>query len=172
MTNSGGIELRLALLQVPVGPHRLVARRRRRRAGGRRAGRAGRASPTAAATHGPTAITTCSTSIVARARRDARDRAGAVALEAGDLDAFGDLRARGARLVGQSEHRLLVEREAAAVLVQADGQAVRAPVGVERAHVRGDLRLAGDQRRVVADPLVALVHLDEVGLLRGGPSAM
>ena len=46
------VEVRLALLQVPVGPHRLVARDARRRAGGRRAGRAGRASPTAA---GPTA---------------------------------------------------------------------------------------------------------------------
>ena len=51
--------------------------------------------------------------------------------------------------------------------MQADGQPLGAPVGVQRAHVRGDLRLARDQLRVVADPAVALVDLDEVRLLRG-----
>ena len=163
-----GVELRLALLQVPVGPHRLVR--------GDRAVGLVDVEPVGQVEHRPQlrhprpdGDHDLLDGDVAGARVHDGHGARAVALEAGDLDALDDLGARRARLVGQPEHRLPVEREAAAVLVQADGQALGAPVGVEPAHVRGDGGLAGDQLGVVADPPVALVHLDEVGLLRRGP---
>jgi hypothetical protein len=69
-------------------------------------------------------------------------------------------------LRGESEHRFLVEGEPAGVLVQAHGQARRAPVAVERAHVRRDRLLAHVQIRRVADPLLTLVNLDQIALLR------
>ena len=68
-------------------------------------------------------------------------------------------------LVAQAEHGLDVEREAALVLVEADGHALRAPVGEERLHVRVDLGLADDQLRAVADPLLPLECSREIGLL-------
>ena len=61
--------------------------------------------------------------------------------------------------------RVHVEREAALVLVQAHGHALRAPVGEEPLHVRVHLGLAEDQLGAVADPLLALVGLRQVGLL-------
>jgi hypothetical protein len=72
-----------------------------------------------------------------------------------------------ARLLGQAEHRLLVEREAARVLVEADGQARRAPVRVQAAHVALDGLGAQVQLAGVADALLALEHLGEVALLAG-----
>ena len=59
-----------------------------------------------------------------------------------------------------------VVREAALVLVQHGGHALRAPVREERLHVRVAGGLAGHERRVVADLLLALVDGGEVGLLR------
>ena len=94
-------------------------------------------------------------------------RPGAVEVESGDLDACFDASAGGAGLVGEAEHRLAVERVAAGVLVQADGQAGRAPVGVQAAHVRLDVLLADDQLGGVPDPLLALVHCDQILLLGG-----
>jgi len=76
------------------------------------------------------------------------------------------MRAPAARaLSARAEHRLAVERVAAGALVQADGQAGRAPVGVQVAHVRLDVLLSDDQLGGVPDPLLALVHRDQVLLL-------
>ena len=101
----------------------------------------------------------------ALARLHAPDGAGVVELEAGHLHALGDLGARDERLLRQALDRLPVEREAAAVLVEADAEAGRAPVGEERAHVGGHVGLPQDQLGLVADPLLALVDGGEVVLL-------
>jgi hypothetical protein len=95
----------------------------------------------------------------------ARDRAVVVELEARDLDPLGDLGAGLKRLPREPVDRLFVEREPAAVLVQTDGQPGRAPVGEHRPHVARDLGLAQDQLRLVADPLLALGDRGEVRLL-------
>jgi hypothetical protein len=50
--------------------------------------------------------------------------------------------------------------------VQADRQALGAPVGVELAHVSGHLVRPGVELRRVADALLALEHLSQLGLLR------
>ena len=91
-----------------------------------------------------------------------RDGAGAIELEAGDLDALLDLRPRRARLGREAEHRVAVVGEAAGPLVQADAEPRGAPVVEERAHVRRDLGLAEDELRRVADLLLALVDGREV----------
>ena len=77
-------------------------------------------------------------------------------------------RRRGARpasfaLAGEAVHRGHVVGEAALVLVQAHLDALRAPVREHAAHVLGDLGRADDQIGRVADPLLALVHLGQVG---------
>ena len=158
------VEGHLALLQVPVGPHRPVA--------GDAAVGLVHVEPGGQVEHrpqardpGPDGDHDLLGDDVAGARVDGRHRAGAVALEARHLDAGHELRAGQLRLAGEPVHRLAVEREPAAMLVQAGREPLRAPVGIERAHVRGDLGLAGDQLGVVADPLVALVDLDQVRLL-------
>jgi hypothetical protein len=79
------------------------------------------------------------------ARMHALDRARVVAIEAEDLDAVDDRRAGGSCLRREAVHRLLVEGEAAGVLVQADRQPVRAPVGVQAAHMTEDGLLADVQ---------------------------
>ena len=168
----GGHEARrvdrdLALLQVPVGPHRPVA--------GDGPVRRGDVEPRRQAEHVPQ---------LRDPRPDGDDHvldgdraavgghgrhgAGAVELEAGDLDARGDPRAGALGLVGQAVHGLAVEGEAAGTLVEAYGESGRPPVGVERAHVRGDLGLAGDQLGRVAEPLLTLGDRGQVGHLRGG----
>ena len=76
-------------------------------------------------------------------------------------------------LVAQSEHRLDVEREASLVLVEADRDALRAPVGEEPLHMRVDLGLADDELGAVADPLLSLERRRKIGLLHlAAPSAM
>ena len=77
--------------------------------------------------------------------------------------------ALGLALGEQPVDGLLVEGEAALVLVQADRHALRAPVGEERLHVRVDLGLAEDQLRAVADALVPLVDGGQVVLLHLRP---
>ena len=96
-------------------------------------------------------------------------RAGAVEFEAGDFHTRLDPGAGGTGLAGEALDRLTVERVAAGVLVQADGQPGRAPVGVQRAHVRFDVLLSEEQLGGIADPLLALVHRDQVLLLGRGP---
>ena len=120
------------------------------------------------AAHGPGAMTTCSpTSIgpalvsTADTEPSSRDTKPVTSTPSSDGDSLGEA------LVAQPEHGLDVEREAALVLVEADGHALRPPVGEERLHVRVDLGLARDQLRAVADPLLALVGRGEVGLLHG-----
>ena len=121
------------------------------------------------AAHGPGAITTCSpTSIAALARLTAdtepssRDTKPVTSTPSRTRDSLAEA------LVAQPEHRLDVEREAALVLVETDGHALRAPVGKERLHVRVDLGLARDQLGAVADPLLALETCGEVRLLHRG----
>ncbi len=100
------------------------------------------------------------------------DRGGDVAgaeLDPRHLDAGEHGHARAGALLDEPLHRLLVEREAALVLVQADGDAAGAPVGEQLLHVRRHRGLAHDQLRAVADPLLALEHGDEVALLRLRP---
>ena len=65
--------------------------------------------------------------------------------------------------------RVHVEGEAALVLVQADRDALRAPVGEEPLHVRVDFILADDQLRAVPDPFLASERLPEVCLLHRRP---
>ena len=157
----------LALLEIPVRPHRLVA------------GDVARGSVDVdrhrEAEHPPELLRPR-----ARARRRPARRprwspllvSTAVTLpssarpEAGDLGVRQDLDALGEALVAKPEHRLHVEREPALVLVQADRHALRAPVREEPLHVGVDLGLAGDQLGAVADPLVALEDGRQVGLLR------
>ena len=93
---------------------------------------------------------------------------GAVAgeLEARDLDAGDQLRAGRLGLGLHAGDRVEVVREAALVLVQDGGHALGAPVREELLHVRVAGGLAGHERRVVADLLLALVDGREVGLLR------
>ena len=129
------VDVDLALLQVPVGPHLALARPPpcRRLAHVQAAGRPSISH--SCGIHGPTATTTCSTSIGPAEVCTRVDRARAVELEAGDLDALLDLRARRARLGREAEHRLAVVGEAARALVQADAEARGAPVAEQRAHV-------------------------------------
>ena len=61
-----------------------------------------------------------------------------------------------------------VEREPALALVQADRDALRAPVGEEGLHVGVDLGLADEELGAVADPLLALEGGGEVVLLARG----
>ena len=65
--------------------------------------------------------------------------------------------------------RVHVEGEAALVLVQADRDALRAPVREERLHVRVDLGLADDQLGAVPDPLLAQECLRQISFLHCGP---
>src|SRR6266571_4850940 len=80
----------------------------------------------------------------------------------GDRDAFGFA------LPDEAQHRRHVEGEAALVLMEADGDALRAPVRKERLHVGVDLRRTDDQLRAVADLLLPLVRCDQVWLLDRG----
>ncbi len=93
------------------------------------------------------------------------DGAGLVAVEADDLDARGDLGARRLGEAGQALDRRAVVGEAARRLVQADRQPARPPVREQRAHVGVHRRLADDQLRGVAEALVPLEDLLQVGLL-------
>ncbi len=139
------VDADLAFLQVPVRPHRALADDLTR---GRRD-----VDPVRQAEERPEARRP-------RPRRDHDllahlDRAltrlecrhGAVVArgEACDLDALehGDTLAEA--LVAKAENGLDVEREPALMLVQADRDALRAPVREEVFHVRVDLGLAGDQ---------------------------
>ena len=141
VTKSRRVDLDLALLEVPVGPHRHVPAHRA-------VGRVDverRRQPEHLPDLGDPRADRDDDLLdrdVARARAHARHRPGAVELEAEHLDALGDPGARGARLARQPEHRLAVEREAAGVLVQADREPGRPPVGIERAHVLADRALA------------------------------
>ena len=96
---------------------------------------------------------------------------GAVAgeLEARHLDARDQLRARRLGLGLHARDGVEVVREAALVLVQDRRHAARAPVGEDRLHVRVAGALAGHERRVVADLLLALVDGSEIGLLHLRP---
>ena len=126
-----GVDLDLALLQVPVGPHRAVARDRA--VGLVHVERRGQVEqPPELADPGADRDDDLVDGDLARARRDRRHGPAPVELEARDLDAFGDARARVARQAGEPVHRLLVEREPPAMLVQADLEPGRPPVGVER----------------------------------------
>ena len=88
--------------------------------------------------------------------------------EAGDLDALEDGCAGRPSLVGQTEHRLAVEGEAAGALVQAGRQPLRAPVAEHAPHVGRHLVLAGVELRGVADLLLALEDLGQLLLLGWG----
>ena len=116
-------------------------------------------------THGPTPTMTCSTSMSPWSVWTAGDRARAVAVEPGHGDALDDPDALRARLVGDAVHRVDVEGEAAAVLVQDDRDPLRPPVREEPAHVGRAGRLAGDEGVRVADSLLARGDLGQVGLL-------
>ena len=123
--------------------------------------------------HGPGAITTCSpTSIRPALVGRPSTLSSAPNSKPVDLDAGEHRHAFGLALAERARRRTPVEGEAALVLVEADGDALRAPVREERLHVSVDLGLAEDQLRAVADPLVPLVDGDEVLLLHRGPSAM
>ena len=125
--------------------------RRRRRPADVDPVRRARASPTAGGSRGPTATTTCSTSIgpaLVCTRVTASEPSSS---KPAHLDPLGDLGSRRARLRRQPEHRLAVEGEAAAVLVQADAQALGPPVAEQAAHVRAHRVLADVQLRRVAD---------------------
>ena len=100
---------------------------------------------------------------------DGRDAVVGAELEARHLGVRVDLHALGEALVAEAGDRLEVEGEAALVLVQADGHALRAPVGEELLHVRVDLGLAEVEVGAVADPLMALVDGREVALLHLRP---
>ncbi len=65
----------------------------------------------------------------------------------------------------QAADRVHVEREPALVLVQADGDSLRAPVREQRLHVRVDGVGPDDELGVVADALLPLVCRGQVGLL-------
>ena len=95
-------------------------------------------------------------------RRDAVVRA---ELEARDLGVLEDADSLREALVAKTHDRLGVEREPALVLVQADGDALRAPVGEEPLHVRVDLGLAEDEVGAVPDALVPLVDGGEIAVL-------
>ena len=115
---------------------------------------------------GPGATMTCSpTAIRALVGLDGGDAVVGAELEAGHLGVRVDLDALLEALVAQAHHRLDVEGEAALVLVEADRDALRAPVGEELLHVRVDLGLAEVEVGAVADPLVALEDRGEVALL-------
>ncbi len=75
--------------------------------------------------------------------------------------------ARLAALPVQALDGVHVESEAALVLVQAHGHALRAPVREEPFHVLVDLGLADDQLGAVPDPLLALERGGQVRLLHG-----
>ena len=113
------VELDLALLQIPVGPHRQVALERAvgladvdpsRQAEQRPDG----GDPRADRDHDVFGVDR------PVARVDGGDRARVVEVEPGDFDAGADLGAGLLRLGGEAFHRLAVEREPAGVLVQAD----------------------------------------------------
>ena len=109
----------------------------RRRAGGRRAGPAGRASPTAARSTGrprpPPARPRSAPALVcdrASPRRSRRSRSPLTSTPS-------TIRAPAARALSrEAEHRLLVEGEAAACSCRQTVRPSRAPVGVQLAHVR------------------------------------
>ena len=159
----------LALLQVPVRPHRLVADDVARR----RVDVDRHRQPE----HGPEALgpragrdhELLADRDPALVGLDGRDAVVGAELEARDLGVRVDLDALGEALVAQAGDRLEVEREAALVLVQAHGDALRAPVREEFLHVRVDLRLAEVEIGAVADPLMALVDGGEVALLHLRP---
>ena len=153
------VHVDLALLEVPEGPHLRSSPATSSRRGSP-------SSSQSRGVHGPAATTTCSTAIGPARSPRAVTAPELVELEPGDLHALLDLGAGGARLRGEPEHRVAVEREAAGLLVQADAQPGRAPVGEQLAHVRRHLGLAEDQLGVVADPLLALEHRRQVRLLR------
>ena len=165
------VDLDLALLEVPVRPHRLA----RRPLSGRRVNVDVVGSSSIAQkcfAHGPGARTTCSPTsmvpwLVTTARPSRRGRTRSL-----DLDAGEDPHALGSALAGEPIDRVDVEGEPTLVLVEADGDTLRPPVGKQRLHVRVDLLLADDERRAVADPLLPLERLDQVVLLTDAPSAM
>ena len=156
----------LALLEVPVRPHRLVA--------GDVTGRGVDVDRHGQAEEAPEALgprpggdhdllADRQTSFVGL---DGAHRVVVGDLEPAHLDARKDPDAGRLALVGETLHGLEVEGEAALVLVEADRDSPGAPVREQRLHVRVDLRLADEQGRVVADPLVALVDRAQVALLR------
>ena len=139
-------------------------------AGERRAGRAGRASPTG---RDPWADRHDHLLDLDRAR--ARVSTAVTAPEpsngeAGDLDPLGDLGAGRARLRRQAEHRLAVEREAAAAARAGRRSALGARQSPNSARMwSATSRLAQVELRRVADRLLALEDLDQVRLLRRRP---
>ncbi len=159
------VDLDLALLQVPVRPHRLV---RHDVAGRRLARRASSAARAGSRSAWPTGR--------ARRRRarprssPGRSRPPSRRCPLGDTKPVTSTPERivtpsDSHLPTRPGDRVEVEREAALLLVQADRDVLRAPVGEELLHVRVDLGLAEDQLGLVADPLMALVDLREVALL-------
>ena len=103
---------------------------------------------------------------------DGGDRVVRGELEARHLGVGVDLDALGEALVPKTGDRLHVEGEATLVLVQADGDALGAPVREQLLHVRVDLGLAEVELRAVADPLVALEDRSRSLSCTCGPSAM
>ena len=147
------VDVDLALLEVPVGPHLALL-------APATSSRRGRPSSShSRAIHGPTATTTCSTSI-GPALVSTRVTAPEPSSSKPVTSTPSAIRAPAASAFDASPlHRVRVEGEAAPVLVQADGQAGRAPVGEQSPRMWSrHLGLAQDQLGLVADPLLALVR--------------
>jgi hypothetical protein len=158
------VDLHLALLEVPVSPHRQVFSERP--IGPADVDAAGQAQhlPQRGDPRADGDDDLIRAHIPKRGVHD-RCHPRIIDLEAGDLHLCPDLRPGGARLVREPEHRLPVERVAARVLVQADAQSRGAPVRIQRAHMGSDLALAHVQFRGISDPLLALVYRHQVALL-------
>ena len=167
VANEQRVDADLALLQVPVRPHRLVARDvARRRVHVDRVGQPEHAPelPRPRAWRDDDLLSHLD---AAGRGLDGGDRAVRALVEARDLDAADDRDARLAALAVQALDGVHVEGEPALVLVQAHGHALRAPVREEPLHVLVDLGLADDQLGAVPDPLLALERGGEIRLLDG-----
>ncbi len=159
------IDRDLALLQVPVGPHGtvrhdLAARRPDVDRVGLTEERPEPGRPRARRDHDLLADLDR-----AVARLDGGDRVVAAEAEARDLGVREDRHTFPEALVAQPEDGVDVEGEPALVLVQADRDSLRAPVGEEPLHVRVHLGGSRDQLRPVPDPLLPLIGCGQVFLL-------
>ncbi len=156
-----GVDADLALLQIPVRPHVLVAvhlpvGRVHVKRVGEAQHRPDALDPGADADHDLLDLD------VALVGVDLGDRPTRVGLESGDADAVDQAGAGLLGLSGETVQRGHVVGEAALLLVQADMHSLGAPVGEHRLHVVAHLGLADDQLRRVPDPGLPLVHLGEI----------